>query len=302
MITIINRIKMVSENYHVKRYEDYFILINSPQQTRKSYLSSFKKFLAFCNEHDYNDVYSNEVIREYLLERMSNKMNWKTVNIDHSALKKYVSVVSGKDWDVDMLPRPKTEQSLPDVLSQNEVSRLIDSAGLLKYKMLFLFMYATGLRLGEVSNIRIKDIDSDRLQIKVVKGKGKKDRLVDVPIELIEVLREYYRIYRPKDILFYGSTPEEEMKNRTVQQAVKSAAKRAGILKDVTPHTLRHCYATHHMENGTSVVYIQKMLGHTALKTTAIYLHLCVNQMTKDIKHPMLELDIDLNFRRKMRT
>ena len=302
MITIINRIKMVSENYHVKRYEDYFILINSPQQTRKSYLGSFKKFLAFCNEHDYNDVYSNEVIREYLLERMSNKMNWKTVNIDHSALKKYVSVVSGKDWDVDMLPRPKTEQSLPDVLSQNEVSRLIDSAGLLKYKMLFLFMYATGLRLGEVSNIRIKDIDSDRLQIKVVKGKGKKDRLVDVPIELIEVLREYYRIYRPKDILFYGSTPEEEMKNRTVQQAVKSAAKRAGILKDVTPHTLRHCYATHHMENGTSVVYIQKMLGHTALKTTAIYLHLCVNQMTKDIKHPMLELDIDLNFRRKMRT
>lgn len=302
MITIINRIKMVSENYHVKRYEDYFILINSPQQTRKSYLSSFKKFLAFCNEHDYNDVYSNEVIREYLLERMSNKMNWKTVNIDHSALKKYVSVVSGKDWDVDMLPRPKTEQSLPDVLSQNEVSRLIDSAGLLKYKMLFLFMYATGLRLGEVSNIRIKDIDSDRLQIKVVKGKGKKDRLVDVPIELIEVLREYYRIYKPKDILFYGSTPEEEMKNRTVQQAVKSAAKRAGILKDVTPHTLRHCYATHHMENGTSVVYIQKMLGHTALKTTAIYLHLCVNQMTKDIKHPMLELDIDLNFRRKMRT
>lgn len=302
MITIINRIKMVSENYHVKRYEDYFILINSPQQTRKSYLSSFKKFLAFCNEHDYNDVYSNEVIREYLLERMSNKMNWKTVNIDHSALKKYVSVVSGKDWDVDMLPRPKTEQSLPDVLSQNEVSRLIDSAGLLKDKMLFLFMYATGLRLGEVSNIRIKDIDSDRLQIKVVKGKGKKDRLVDVPIELIEVLREYYRIYKPKDILFYGSTPEEEMKNRTVQQAVKSAAKRAGILKDVTPHTLRHCYATHHMENGTSVVYIQKMLGHTALKTTAIYLHLCVNQMTKDIKHPMLELDIDLNFRRKMRT
>lgn len=302
MITIINRIKMVSENYHVKRYEDYFILINSPQQTRKSYLSSFKKFLAFCNEHDYNDVYSNEVIREYLLERMSNKMNWKTVNIDHSALKKYVSVVSGKDWDVDMLPRPKAEQSLPDVLSQNEVSRLIDSAGLLKYKMLFLFMYATGLRLGEVSNIRIKDIDSDRLQIKVVKGKGKKDRLVDVPIELIEVLREYYRIYKPKDILFYGSTPEEEMKNRTVQQAVKSAAKRAGILKDVTPHTLRHCYATHHMENGTSVVYIQKMLGHTALKTTAIYLHLCVNQMTKDIKHPMLELDIDLNFRRKMRT
>lgn len=302
MITIINRIKMVSENYHVKRYEDYFILINSPQQTRKSYLSSFKKFLAFCNEHDYNDVYSNEVIREYLLERMSNKLNWKTVNIDHSALKKYVSVVSGKDWDVDMLPRPKTEHSLPDVLSQNEVSRLIDSAGLLKYKMLFLFMYATGLRLGEVSNIRIKDIDSDRLQIKVVKGKGKKDRLVDVPIELIEVLREYYRIYKPKDILFYGSTPEEEMKNRTVQQAVKSAAKRAGILKDVTPHTLRHCYATHHMENGTSVVYIQKMLGHTALKTTAIYLHLCVNQMTKDIKHPMLELDIDLNFRRKMRT
>ena len=81
MITIINQKKMVSENYHVKRYEDYFILINSPQQTRKSYLSSFKKFLAFCNEHDYNDVYSNEVIREYLLERMSNKMNWKTVNI-----------------------------------------------------------------------------------------------------------------------------------------------------------------------------------------------------------------------------
>lgn len=293
--------KMVSQNYHIKRYEDYFTLINSPQQTRKSYLGSFKKFLTFCNEHDYNDVFSNAVIREYLLERMSKKMDWKTVNIDHSAIKKYVAVVSGREWDVDMLPRPKTEQSLPDILSINEVSRLIDSAGLLKYKVMFLFVYATGLRLGEVSNVRIKDIDSDRLQIKVVKGKGKKDRLVDVPIELIEVLREYYRIYRPVDLLFFGANPQEVMKNRTVQQAVKSAAKKAGILKDVSPHTLRHCYATHHMENGTSVVYIQKMLGHTALKTTAIYLHLCVNQMSKDIKHPMLELDIDLNFRKKMR-
>ena len=292
---------MVSDNYHIKRYEDHFILINSPAQTRRTYLNSLKKYLEFCNSHQYNDVYSNDVIREFLIDRMSKKMDWKTVNIDHSAIKKYVAVVSGKPWDVDMLPRPKSEQSLPDILSINEVSQIIDNAGLLKYKVLFLFMYATGLRLGEVSNVRIKDVDSERLQIKVVKGKGKKDRFVDVPIELIEILREYYRMYKPKDYLFYGASPQEMMKNRSVQYAVKSAAKKAGILKVVTPHTLRHCYATHHMENGTSVVYIQKMLGHTALKTTAIYLHLCVNQMTKQIKHPMLELDIDLNFHKKMR-
>ncbi|MBK8393577.1 MAG: tyrosine-type recombinase/integrase [Saprospiraceae bacterium] len=208
-------------------------------------------------------------------------------------------MVSGREWDVDMLPRPKTEQSLPDILSINEVSRLIDSAGLLKYKVMFLFVYATGLRLGEVSNVRIKDIDSDRLQIKVVKGKGKKDRLVDVPIELIEVLREYYRIYRPVDLLFFGANPQEVMKNRTVQQAVKSAAKESRNIKRMCHHIRSDMLCNPPYGEWHKCCLYTKDVGSYSIKDHShIPTPMCKSNV-KDIKHPMLELDIDLNFQRR---
>jgi site-specific recombinase XerD len=140
----------------------------------------------------------------------------------------------------------------------------------------------------------VKDINSDRLQIKVEKGKGHKDRYVDVPMTLIEILREYYIIYKPSDNLFYGGHRHVTLSERNIQHAMKRAKEKAGIIHEISPHTLRHCYATHHMENGSNIVYIQKMLGHRSIKTTSIYLHLCVNFQSKTIVHPMTLIILSL--------
>jgi site-specific recombinase XerD len=240
------------------------------------------------------DPFTDGSIREYLLYRYNQNLDWKTINLDYSALKKYAVGVLHKEWNTKMYPRPKSNKELPNVISKEEVQRLIENTKSIKHKALFICLYATGMRLSEARELRIKDIDSNRLQIKVEKGKGHKDRYVDVPIELIEILREYYKAYKPTDRLFYGETVDEALRERNIQHAIKIAKTRAGIVHEISPHTLRHCYATHHMENGSNIVYIQKMLGHKNIRTTAIYLHLCVNYQTKEIQHPMTQLKLSL--------
>ena len=193
-----------------------------------------------------------------------------------------------------MYPRPKANTELPNVISKEEVQKLIENVRMIKYKVFFIFLYATGMRISEALAVKVKDINSDRLQIKVGKGKGHKDRYVDIPMELIEILREYFIIYRPIDNLFYGEYRHDVLNERNIQHAMKRAKAKAGIIHEISPHTLRHCYATNHMENGSNIVYIQKMLGHKSLRTTSIYLHLCVNFQSKNIVHPMTQIVLNL--------
>ena len=285
---------MIPIEEHLARYTEYLTMLNSPKGTLRSYVSTLKKYLEYCMSKYHQNPFQEELVRDYILYRYSQGLDWKTINSDYSSLKKYFTAVLKKEWSVENLPRPKMETELPNVISIEEVERLIDSCCKFKYKVLMIFLYATGMRLSEALGVRVKDIDTNRLTIKVNGGKGKKDRFVDVPIKLIEVLREYYKLYRPVDRLFYGNSPEIGMKHRTVQSQILKSKQRAKILHDVSPHTLRHCYATHHMENGTNIVYLQKMLGHKNLKTTSIYLHLCVNYPENTIKHPLLNMKLDL--------
>ena len=285
---------MIPVNIHLKAYEEYLILLNSPIKTRKSYLSIFRKYLEYCNNQHIDDAFTDAVVKQYLLYRYSQKLDWKTINMDYSAIKKYFGDVLQIAWNTQMFPRPKVNSELPNVISKEEVQKLIEHVRMVKYKALFIFLYATGMRISEALSVKVKDIDSDRLQIKIDKGKGHKDRYVDVPMKLIAILRQYYKIYRPTDRLFYGDTRQDALPERNIQHAMKRAKEKAGIVHDVSPHTLRHCYATHHMEHGTNIVYIQKMLGHTNLKTTSIYLHLCVNFQSQSIIHPMTLIKIDL--------
>jgi integrase/recombinase XerD len=285
---------MIPTNTHLQKFDEYLILLNTPIRTRTSYLSSLKKYLSFCERKRIENVLSDEGVKQYLLHRYEQNLDWKTINMDYSALKKYFEGVWQKEWNTKMYPRPKSNKELPNVISQEEVEKLIANVKMLKYKVFFIFLYGTGMRISEALAVKVKDIDSARLQIKVDKGKGHKDRYVDVPIELIEILREYYKAFRPTDNLFYGENRNEALSERNIQLAMKRAKEKAGIIHDVTPHTLRHCYATHHMENGSNIVYIQKMLGHNSLKTTSIYLHLCVNFKTKDILHPMTQITVSL--------
>ena len=290
---------MIQIQDHLKAYRDYLNLLNSPAQTQKSYLGVLKNYLEFCMNKYHLNPFQEDLLKQYLLYRFSLKLDWKTINNDYSSLKKYFTKVRELEWNVDHLPRPITQKSLPNILSLEEVERLINNTMNPKYRVFFIFLYATGMRLSEAQHFTIKDIDSDRLQVKVVKGKGKKDRLIEVPEVLIDILRAYYKLYRPTDVLFYGDNPMEMIKARTIQNTIKVSKRRAKIIHHVSPHTLRHCFATHHIEMGTNIVLLQRMLGHKNLKTTSEYLHLCVNNLGPKIYHPITGMNLTISTLKK---
>src|SRR5262252_353202 len=178
----------------------------------------------------------------------------------------------------EFLPYPKDRRRLPTVLSQEEVSRLINSAGTLFRRTLLMTLYGTGMRRSELAHLKVGDIDSQRMIIRVVAGKRGKDRDLPLSPALLETLREYWRWRKPKLYLFptrsYRRRPDQPISDKAVWIACTEAARRAGIRKRVTPHTLRHSWATHLLEAGTDLRTIQVLLGHGDLETTARYLHL----------------------------
>jgi integrase/recombinase XerD len=178
----------------------------------------------------------------------------------------------------EFLPYPKDHRRLPTVLSPEEVSRLINAAGTLFRRTLLMTLYGTGMRRSELAHLKVSDIDSQRMIIRVVAGKGGKDRDLPLSPTLLETLREYWRWRTPKLYMFptrtRGLPVEEPISDKTVWIACSEAARRAGISKRVTPHTLRHSWATHLLEAGTDLRTIQVLLGHGDLETTAQYLHL----------------------------
>ena len=178
----------------------------------------------------------------------------------------------------EFLPDPRDRRRLPTVLSLEEVTRLIDAAGTLFRRTLLMTLYATGMRRSELARLKVSDIDSQRMIIRVVAGKGGKDRDLPLSPALLEILREYWRWRKPRLYLFPTRTCRQRLdqpiSDKTVWIACSEAARRAGISKRVTPHTLRHSWATHLLEAGTDLRTIQVLLGHGDLETTAQYLHL----------------------------
>ena len=178
----------------------------------------------------------------------------------------------------DFLPYPQDRRRLPTVLSREEVARLIDAAGTLFRRTLLMTLYATGMRRSELARLKVSDIDSQRMIIRVVEGKGGKDRDLPLSPALLETLREYWRWRKPTLYMFptrtRGRTLDQPISDKTVWIACCVAARRAGISKPITPHTLRHSWATHLLEAGTDLRTIQVLLGHVDLETTARYLHL----------------------------
>ena len=184
------------------------------------------------------------------------------------------------------------QRKLPQLISKQEVKLLIENSPLFKHQVFITFLYATGLRLNEAINLKIGDINGHRNQIRVNCGKGAKDRYVNIPDKLLDILRQYYRIERPVVYLFNGFKKGIPISQRSAQWAVKQAKLNAGITKLVSPHILRNCYATHHLENGTDLVYLQQMMGHKQLKTTVKYIRLCMEQYRR-INHPLADMEID---------
>jgi integrase/recombinase XerD len=233
------------------------------------------------------DLISIADLKEYLFTRIDlDKLSASSVNQTISAFKILFKDVLGREWDPVRIKRPRRAKILPAVFSKEEVSHLLKGIHNRKHYCLIALAYASGLRLGEVINLKPCDVDSDRMQLKVRGGKGHKDRYTLLPKLLLEKLREYYRYYRPVTYLFEGQRPGRPYGASSAQRVLKNAMECAGITKNASFHTLRHSFATHLLEQGTNVRIIQELLGHRSLKTTTVYLHIC-NLNPSLIKSPL---------------
>ena len=189
-------------------------------------------------------------------------------------------------WPVTMVPFGKRAKTLPTVLSRNEIDKLLQCTSYLKHRAFLMTLYAAGLRLSEASHLRISDIDSDRMMLRVAFGKGKKERLVPLSPRLLKELRIYWQAFRPSDLLFPGRQPHKIYAESSIQIAMKEAAKKAGIKKRVYPHVLRHSYATGLLEAGVDLLTISKLLGHASFVTTMVYLH-CRREHLPSVPSPL---------------
>jgi len=191
--------------------------------------------------------------------------------------------------DVELIHRPRREKVLPNVLSKEEIKAILDAHVNIKHKMMLCLIYSCGLRCGELLALQPVHIDSKRNIILLKCAKGKKDRIVPLSPLILKMLREDYKIYKPKIYLFEGSILGEPYSEKSLQSVLKQAIKKVGIVKPVTLHWLRHSYATHLLESGTDLRYIQELLGHSSSKTTEIYTHVSTKSI-QQIKSPFDDL------------
>jgi integrase/recombinase XerD len=268
----------------IETFKRYLLSKRYSPNTINTYSDALKSFLTFCNTKAIKDISNDDVIaynNDYILK---NKFSSSYQNQIVNAIKLYFKIVKESSIEIDKIHRPKREKTLPNVLSKEEVLKIIDSTENLKHKTLLALIYSAGLRISEALNMKPKDIDSVRMLIHVKNAKGKKDRYTLLSEKVLQLLREYYTIYKPKDYLFEGQFGGM-YSSRSAQVILKQVAEKAGIKKPITLHTLRHSFATHLLESGTDLRYIQDLLGHSSPKTTMIYTHV-TNDSLKKIKNP----------------
>jgi integrase/recombinase XerD len=208
----------------------------------------------------------------YLAKERKVGISSRTVAV--SALRFLYHVTLKQDRIIEMIPFPKQEYSLPVIVSPEEVLRLLEAAPSLTHHVIFSTMYGTGLRVSEALHLRVPDLDSQRMMIRIEQGKGHRDRYVPLSSKLLELLRTYWRKLRPQPWLFPRQFPNQPLRREAVRDAIARASERAGLKKHISPHSLRHAYAVHLLEAGTDIRKIQLLLGHRSLSTTARYLRL----------------------------
>jgi site-specific recombinase XerD len=250
------------------------------QKTIQNYVSTvaqFAKFHSKCPSFLYDDH-----IGQYLDHLCKKGASPSAVNITHSVLRWFYTRVMKREWNEQLFRRPRRKKPLPNVLSPEEVKAIINSTNNLKHYALLMLLYSSGLRPGEVVKIRSADIDAKRMMLRVRQGKGNKDRYTILSPICLQVLRRYWKVYRPKGgWLFEGMIQGEPYSVRSLQALFRRARQKAGMRKHVTPHSLRHSFATHLLEEGVDTLTIKELLGHNNLQTTAIYLHVRQSRLTK---------------------
>jgi len=292
------RRKIAADKLYIKKYQeivnkfgDWMAQKRYSDSTISTYTSAVKIFLRHYENKNLDEITEKDIIRfnqEYIL---ANGFSATFQNQLISALKLFYRIYQNKHLDLENLERPKKSKYLPQILSIEEVENILNATSNLKHKVLLSIIYSAGLRIGEALNLRLSDIDSQRMLIHIRNAKGKKDRYVPLSKGLLPYLRDYYTVYKPKEYLFSGQKGGA-YSQVSARQLYRRLVEKCGISKRVTLHTLRHSYATHLLESGTDIRYIQELLGHNSPKTTMIYTHVSSKNL-QNIKSPFDKLSLN---------
>lgn len=263
---------------------------NYSPRTIKTYISSIANLSKHYNQSP--DKISLDQVKSYLHHSMVSKgYSTALVNQTISAFKILHKDILERTWNSISIIRPKKEKRLPVVLSQQEVKALVNTPINLKHRAILTLGYSAGLRISEIIKLKINDIDSQRMQIRIVEAKGKKDRYTLLSRTALELLRDYFLRYRPKQWLFEGQS-KGQYSTESIRAVLKRAQIKAGINKAVTYHTLRHSFATHLLEQGTSLQIIKRLLGHANISTTNTYLHVqqyCLDKVVSPLDVELID-------------
>jgi integrase/recombinase XerD len=267
---------------------------NYAQTTVKAYVRIVQEFANHF--HQSPDKLGPQHLRQYQAYLFQEKrLDAGTVQQHVAALRFFYIKTLKRRYLLEDIPRPKRRRKLPEVLSPEEVVRLIDSASNLFHRAMLMTLYSTGVRRAELCRLQVNDIDSQRMMVHIRQGKGGHDRDVPLSEKLLETLRVYWRWMKPKRYLFPGTVKnwraDVPLTTKVPWQACRQAAKRAGIIKRIGPHTLRHCFATHLLEAGADLRTIQVLLGHRKIEHTTIYLHLSRKHLTA-VANPLDKLGV----------
>ncbi len=247
-------------------------LKGATQQTQNIYLREVSNFAKYFSKSP--DEITEDEIKEYLLHLKKDRdLADGTFRFYVAGIKFLYRTTLQKEWMVDKIKFGKRKKKLPVVLDLSEVQALFSVTENIKHKAILILTYSSGLRISETSRLKITDIDSKRMMVYIRQGKGGKDRYSILSQTALECLRQYWRDYRPKEWLFEGQTQDKHICLTSIRNIFVDAKKRAGITKQVCPHTLRHSFATHLIEAGTSLHHVQLLLGHRSPTTTTVYLH-----------------------------
>lgn len=274
---------------HMRAFTKWMKHKRYSESTINTYCESVKTFLIFMLPKSAEEIIAEDMVvfvNEYILK---NKYSYSYQNQVVNASKLFFKEVLRSRLNVESFERPRSEHKLPNVLSKEEVKLLLQSLRNTKHKTMLSLIYSCGLRRSELLHLKPEHVDSKRGVLLIKQAKGKKDRIAPLSEKTIEMLRKYYLDYKPKVWLFEGMKSGDQYSEQSLQSVLKKAVKQAGIKKPVTLHWLRHSYATHLLENGTDLRYIQEILGHKSSKTTEIYTHVS-NKSIQKIKSPFDDL------------
>ena len=278
-----------TRQYHIDEFKKFLNYKRYSQNTIKTYSEALQQFLKYYPEEGPEHLTIDHIIKFNNEHILQNNYSASYQNQVINAIKLFYRNRFNKKMEIEDIQRPRREKRLPNVLSKSEVRAILESPINLKHRAMLSLIYACGLRRSELLNISLSDIQSKRNLLFIRQSKGKKDRMLPISNKLIELLRDYYKAYKPIKWLFEGQEAGERYSERSIQLVLNHAVTKAKITKPVTLHWLRHSYATHLLESGTDLRYIQELLGHSSSKTTELYTHVSTHNLQK-IRSPFDEL------------